>query len=128
MTNRHDTNSGFVVDITPVPKPRMTRRDKWAKRDCVVRYFAFSQELNLKMPKDIDLNGYTLTFGIPMPKSWSKKKKAAHDGKPHKQRGDLDNYCKALLDALYLEDCHIHDVALKKVWARNGFILFEIDK
>ena len=126
MTKGHDTGHGFVIDIVPIPKPRMTRRDKWAKRKCVVKYFAFSDELNLKMPGLIDLNGYTLTFGLPMPKSWSEKKRLRMDGKPHTQRPDIDNICKGIFDALYLEDSHIHEIALKKVWARNGFILFEV--
>ena len=116
------------IDITPVSKPRMTRRDKWAKRPAVLRYWAFAEELNLKMPGLIDLNGYTLTFGLPMPKSWSKKKKERMAGKPHTQRPDIDNLCKSVLDALYLEDSHIHDIALKKVWSVNGFILFEVEQ
>ena len=117
------------INITPVPKPRMTRRDKWAKRACVLRYFAFSEELNLKLfswiDAGIDLNGYTLTFGLPMPKSWSKKKKLEMDGKPHKQTPDIDNLCKAVLDSLYLDDSHIHKIALEKVWAKDGFIRIE---
>ena len=120
-------NSWFEIYITPVPTPRMTRADRWKKRPAVLRYWAFADELRLKMPK-IDLNHYTLTFGIPMPKSWSKKKKLELDGKPHKQRPDIDNLCKSVLDALYLDDSHIHDIALKKIWSTKGFILFEIEK
>lgn len=115
------------VDITPVAKPRMTQRDKWAKRPSVMKYWAFSEELNLKI-KEIDLNGYKLTFGMPMPKSWSKKKKREMDGTAHKNRPDIDNLCKSVLDALFLEDSHIHEIALKKVWATNGYILFEVER
>ena len=115
------------IDITPCAKPRMTRRDRWAKRKCVLKYFAFSEELNLKMLGLIDLNGYTLTFGLPMPKSWSKKKRLEMDGQPHTQTPDIDNLCKALLDALYASDSGIHELALKKVWSTNGFILFEVE-
>ena len=31
-------------DITPVPKPRQTQRDKWKRRDVVMRYRAFADE------------------------------------------------------------------------------------
>ena len=32
-----------------------------------------------------------VSFIMPMPKSWSKKKRAAMDGKPHTARPDIDN-------------------------------------
>ena len=57
----------------------------------------------------------------------SKKKKAEFDGQPHTQTPDIDNLCKAILDALYQSDSGIHEIALKKVWSRNGFILFEVE-
>jgi len=116
-----------MVSITPVAKPRMTRSDRWKQRPAVLRYRAFSDELRLKTP-DMDLNYYTLTFGLPMPKSWSKKKKLEMDGQPHQQKPDIDNLCKSVLDALYLDDSHIHDINLKKVWTTNGFILFEASR
>ena len=31
--------------IKPVPKPRMTQRDAWDKRPCVLRYRAFKDEV-----------------------------------------------------------------------------------
>jgi len=31
--------------ITPVPKPRQTRSDKWKQRPCVMRYRAFADEV-----------------------------------------------------------------------------------
>lgn len=31
----------FSVVGTPVAKPRMTKRDKWAKRPCVMKYWAW---------------------------------------------------------------------------------------
>ena len=115
------------IDITPVPKPRQTRSDKWKQRPPVMRYRAFADELRLRVGR-IDLNGYTLTFGLPMPKSWSKKKKLEMDGQPHTQKPDIDNLCKSVLDALCpVSDSHIHEIALKKVWSKNGFILFEVE-
>ena len=101
----------------------MTRADKWKKRPATTRYWAFKDAVRLLMPKRLDLNYRHIEFGVPMPKSWSKKKKAAMRGKPHVQRPDLDNYLKALFDALYEEDCAIHCLAqVKKVWADKGYL------
>lgn len=76
--------------ITPVGKPRMTRADKWKQRPPVMRYRMFCDEARLhgiRVPE----NGAHITFVLPMPKSWSKKKRAAMDGQPHQQKPDLDN-------------------------------------
>ena len=113
------------LDITPVPKPRQTRSDKWKKRPSVLRYRAFADELRLRIGS-LDLNGCTVTFGLPMPKSWSKKKKNEMDGQPHTQTPDLDNLLKALGDALYSDDSGIHTLnGLKKVWSRDGYLLIK---
>ena len=65
------------VKITPVPKPRMTKSDRWKKRPCVVKYWDFKEELlYLFREQDIvvDKELY-IEFHLPMAKSWSKKKK-----------------------------------------------------
>ena len=107
--------------IIPVPKPRQTRSDKWKQRSCVMRYRAFADECRLF---DINvINGCKIVFEIPMPKSWSKKKKKLMDGKPHTQRPDIDNLLKALMDATLPEDSHIHFLdGVKKIWRNNGCI------
>jgi Holliday junction resolvase RusA-like endonuclease len=65
-----------------------------------------------------------LEFHIPMPKSWSKKKKAEMVGKPHQQTPDLDNFIKSL-DAIVPEDCGIWDIHAKKFWSITGRIYLE---
>lgn len=57
-----------------------------------------------------------------MPKSWSKKKKQEMDLQHHIQKPDIDNLCKAFLDANYSDDSHIHTIALVKRWAYQGMI------
>lgn len=116
------------LGITPVPKPRMTRKDKWQKppRPRVARYWAFAQEIKLKLPENYDLNFCEVTFCLPMPKSWSNKKKQEMAGKPHTQVPDLSNLLKALEDSLYADDSTIHTYAgLSKIWGRSGFIRIE---
>lgn len=107
--------------ITPVPKPRMTQSDKWKKRPVVLKYFAFKDEI-IKAGVVLNPEGQSVTFHIPMPKSWSKKKKTEMEGQYHKQRPDLDNYFKALGDAVYDDDSLICDVRMSKKWAYIGSI------
>lgn len=114
----------FMID--PVPKPRMTRSDKWKKRDCTDRYWAFKDELLLqaqgfKMPEC----NYHLKFFLRMPEGWSEKKKKEFDGKPHQQKPDKDNLEKAFLDSLCVEDKNIWDGRVSKFWSRKGYILIE---
>ncbi len=111
---------GMKWPITPVAKPRMTRADKWKKRPCVLKYWAFKDEIRLR---GVSVNNDNkITFHIPMPKSWSETKKVYTDGAPHTSRPDLDNLVKALLDAIFVEDAMIHKLYVSKVWARKGAI------
>lgn len=108
----------MILDIIPHPKPRMNQSDKWKKRPVVQKYWAFAEELRLKA----NLAGYILgdtiwiRFYLPMPKSWTKKKKAAMAGQPHQQKPDLDNLLKAFWDALADEDKHIYQIDHASKW------------
>ena len=44
------------------------------------------------------------------------------DGEPHKQTPDVDNLCKALLDAIYKNDSAVADIRITKIWGRAGMI------
>ena len=113
----------MIHDIVPVPKPRQTQADRWKKRPCVMRYRAFADECRAK---DVEIiNGSTVIFYLPMPKSWSKKKKALMLGKGHQQKPDVDNLLKAVMDAVLKEDCHIYDIHSQKFWAEKGRIYLE---
>jgi Holliday junction resolvase RusA-like endonuclease len=111
----------MLYNINPVSKPRMTQRDRWAKRDSVLRYFAFRDAFRPVMENLEPLEGIMVIFVIPMPKSWSEKKKLAMCGKPHKVRPDIDNFLKAILDCLS-EDKHIYQVVMEKRWGYTGSI------
>jgi len=111
----------MLYNINPVSKPRMTQRDRWAKRDSVLRYFAFRDAFRPVMENLEPLEGIMVIFVIPMPKSWSEKKKLAMCGEPHKVRPDIDNFLKAILDCLS-EDKHIYQVVMEKRWGYTGSI------
>tara|TARA_Y100001938_G_C8098468_1_gene439843 strand:+ start:563 stop:910 length:348 start_codon:yes stop_codon:yes gene_type:complete len=104
----------------------MTRSDAWKKRPCVLNYWAYKDELRLLMSKnkvDIDKEIYA-EFYIPMPKSWSKKKKDKFDGLEHEKRPDIDNLVKGVMDALFKEDSHVHTIYAKKFWSKTPKIVF----
>ena len=108
--------------IVPVPKPRMTQRDKFFKRPATAKYWHFVDLCKLNRIA-LPCFGAHVTFILPMPRSWSKKKKATMDGKPHMSRPDLSNLLKALEDAIYQEDSVIYDVHIEKRWGIEGKIL-----
>lgn len=109
--------------ITPCPAPRMTQSDKWNKRDCVVKYFAFKDAVKLH---GVTFEaGQGVTFVIPFPASYSKKKRQELLGKPHLLKPDRDNLEKALFDSLFENDSHIHMGASRKIWGEEGAIIIQ---
>lgn len=112
----------FTFNVTPVGKPRMTQRDKWKGRDCVLNYYAFKDQINLlanvqkfKLPDQ-----YIVHFYLPMPESWSQKKKFVMQGEPHQVKPDKDNLEKALMDSLRPgDDQKIWDSHSRKFWSSS---------
>jgi Holliday junction resolvase RusA-like endonuclease len=116
------TQAVLEVPVTPVAKPRMTQRDKWKKRPRVMAYRAYCDELRLRAGRYELPEQFHVVFQIPMPTSWSVKKRERMIGTPHRQRPDVDNLVKALADALCVDDSHLWDVRATKLWADHGSI------
>lgn len=117
-------------NIKPCPKPRMTRADRWKKRPIVLKYWDFCNELE-KQAFKLDYkpsDKVSLIFYIPMAKSWSKKKRDLMLGKPHKAKPDIDNLCKAFLDALLDEDSYVYSLSAEKYWSNEPSIVVLIDE
>ncbi len=126
----------YTFDITPVGKPRMTQSDQWktnpnhpdprkAQRPAVTQWFAFQRILQAlaynaryKITDRIDV-----VFFLPMPDSWSKKKKREMLGKPHQSKPDADNLMKAFKDSLAINDEQIWDERSRKFWGDKGSIM-----
>lgn len=106
--------------ITPVPKPRMTRSDRWQQRPVVMRYRAYGDELRLLLGHYQLPASVSLVFYLPMPNSWSSSKKERMANTPHQQRPDIDNLIKAVFDHLATEDSYIWQVGAVKLWAYTG--------
>ena len=60
--------------------------------------------------------GASVTFFIPVPPSWSKKKKKLHHGRFHQSTPDLNNLTKAFEDGLLAEDKQLAHYELSKRW------------
>ncbi len=110
--------------ITPVSAPRQVKSDVWNPSDHVLRYRAFRDECALRgvtiSPRDT-----SITFVLPMPASWSQKKKDAMRFMPHEQKPDLDNLIKALVDAAYrnADDGKVSSYGrTEKIWGDIGEI------
>lgn len=125
-TDLHNSTPLFDIPITIMGKPRMTQGDSWKNRDCVNRYWALKDELNLianvnkfKLPLT-----YHALIILPMPKSWSKKRKEKMNGKPHMQKPDKDNLEKTLCDCLPIvdekDDKAVWDSRVTKLWGKES--------
>ena len=115
--------SVITINVAPCSKPRITQADKWKKRPSVVKFFAFRDAIKQSTIHNIALESFDIEFYIQMPKSWSKKKKELHNGNPHKQRPDLDNYIKAWCDSVFEEDSVVWRFKASKRWTdKHGHI------
>lgn len=111
------TRKSFWYAIKPVAKPRMTRRDKWQTRPCVASYRVFKdccRDASVRLPA----SGATVIFCLPMPKSWSAKRRGEMDGTEHRQTPDLDNMIKALMDATRAQDSVVSSISAYKIWSQ----------
>lgn len=84
---------------------------------------ALAKQKNFKFPDQ----GACITFFIPVPKTWSQKKKKLYHGTLHQAKPDLDNLLKAATDSLLSEDKVVaHYGELCKVWVNLDYGWIEI--
>ena len=126
----------YLFDVIPVGAVRMTRSDKWKtnpnhidpmkrQRKAVKMYFDFknnlvAQALQMKFQLDEYVDA---VYFIPMPNSWSEKKKERMNGLPCKVKPDTDNITKAIKDALKKNDSDVWWEKAEKRWAYKGSII-----
>jgi Holliday junction resolvase RusA-like endonuclease len=103
----------------------MTRSDRWKKRKCVIKYWHFKDKLKRLFRENniVIKDELFIEFRLPMPKSWSKKKKKEYNGQFHDKRPDIDNLLKSVLDSLFEEDSHVHSVKARKLWSDEPCIV-----
>jgi len=126
----------YLFDVIPMGAVRMTQSDRWKlnpnhidpkkrQRKSVAAYFAFKLDLQLQAKKmGYELGEYLdAVYLIPMPNSWSEKKKDKMNGLPCKVRPDIDNLCKIVVDSLKSEDGDVWIIKSEKRWAYKGSII-----
>lgn len=122
----------YEFQLEPVSKPRQTQQDKWKQRPAVMAYRAFADALRAQagaLGFVLPVSGWSIAFYLPMPASWSKRKRAALDGQPHQQKPDCDNLLKAVMDALLEDDSVVWSIAgIEKRWAQEGRIVVRINQ
>lgn len=121
------------VDVDPMGKPRMTQKDKWARRPVVLRYWSFCDMIRLaarnvdgvnvqKEIEDAVIDHFLVEAIMPMPENWSEKKKQEMEGQPHRVKPDLDNAHKGVQDALLKDDSGVASIEATKSWGRKGYL------
>lgn len=108
----------IIIPGEPVAKPRQTKRDIWKPRPRVLKYRAWADKARAfcvgRVPDDPER--LVVVAYLPIPKSWTGKKKLAMRGQPHRQVPDSDNIIKAVCDALWKQDSGIWDEHIQKFW------------
>ena len=117
----------YRFDVVPVAAPRMTHADRWKRRPCVIKYFEYRDQVRaIAAEQGFTLpDQFSVTFYLAMPRSWSKRKKQAHDGKPHQAKPDADNLLKGWMDC-FGEDCAVWSVCASKVWSASPCVLLTV--
>ena len=116
------------LELVPMAAPRLSRRDAWAPSPAAARYFAYRAELCIlaKQAGYVPGDALSIIFYLPMPASWSQRKRRLMDGQPHQQKPDTDNLLKGFCDALLADDAHVWDMHARKRWAVVGAIEIEM--
>lgn len=134
-----NTRQYYLFDIVPMGAPRMSSSDRWRtnpnhedinkrQREIVTKYFRYKDNLNLQANKMNFTLGKFLdaVFIIPMPDSWSKKKKEQHNKTLCEVKPDTDNIIKGICDTFRKNDSDISKKHAEKRWGYVGsIIIFE---
>lgn len=131
-----------ILDVTPLTSVRTTQNDKIFFRipreklrpaglkrliriekynNYKVELLAESKRKRFNFPPE----GLCIKFFIPVPKSWTNKKKKLFHGKLHQSKPDLKNLLSAFEDGLLGEDKYIaHYGSMEKRWVNfeSGWI------
>lgn len=126
----------YLFDIIPMGAVRMTKSDTWKtnpnhvdprkrQRKAVCQYFNFKNTLiKQALLMDYKLGKFLeAVYFIPMPDSWSNKKKEKMNGMPHETKPDTDNITKGVKDALKKDDSDVWWEKAEKRWAFKGSII-----
>ena len=96
--------------LRPAGLKRLLRLEKY--NNYKVSLLAEAKRKNFAIPA----SGLSITFYLPCPPSWSKKKRKAHHGLLCQSKPDVDNLLKSFCDSLISEDKYIANISVTKRW------------
>jgi Holliday junction resolvase RusA-like endonuclease len=123
----------FNINPVPASRPRVTRWSTFYPK----KYTQFREDMGVLLSEHTqcpfkELIECHIELLIEMPKSWPKKKKESLEGKYCNNNSDLDNYAKAILDAMntivYDDDKQIVKLSISKRWGKDGKIVVELNE
>jgi Holliday junction resolvase RusA-like endonuclease len=126
----------YLFDVIPMGAPRLSQSDKWKinpnhidplkrQRKVVTNYYVFKNTLHYQAKQMQFELGKTLDalYLIPMPNTWSSKKKERMNGMPCEVKPDTDNITKGIKDTFRKNDSDIWYEKAEKRWAFKGSII-----
>lgn len=126
----------LFIPIIPMGAVRTTQRQKWVD-ERAKRYITYKQQIALFIKQQIKTTSEkpieaTVTFYMPIPNSWSQKKKERMNGSVHISKPDVDNLIKGVFDSLnkivWKDDNQVYEVHSKKVYSFNPGIEINIQE
>jgi Holliday junction resolvase RusA-like endonuclease len=128
-------NKLMINGIDPMGCVRMTRRGKFTSK-YAQRYLVYKKLISLSVRnqyKGKKLDGpinVVVKFIMPIPESWSGKKKREAIGKPHTKKPDIDNLLKGLFDSVnkivWIDDNQVYQTTVRKIYGETPGIEMEI--
>jgi Holliday junction resolvase RusA-like endonuclease len=114
-----------VIYCTPLGKPRMTQRDKWQSRPCVLRYRVWCDLLRLKVLKRTQKLTLHRPIALTIRAYFDPGRQ--HRTGPHTLKPDSDNVAKACCDALFQNDEMVYKLTIQKLWCDGGSPRVELE-
>lgn len=124
----------LFIPIVPMGAVRTTQKQKFVD-ERAKRYLSYKRDIalltkqHIKTPSEHPIMA-DITFYMPMPTSWSGKKKERFNGAVHRSKPDIDNMVKGCFDSLnkiaWQDDNQVYEVHARKLYSYNPGIGIEI--
>lgn len=127
----------IFLPIEPMGAVRTTQKQKFVD-ERAKRYYQYKQDIKTMamarrlrpIEKGVGAS-VDVTFYMPIPRSWSQKKRDEHKGKPHLIKSDIDNLVKGFFDSLnkvaWYDDSQVYEVKSRKFYSDEPGIEFRIE-
>ncbi len=119
----------FFVHGKPFPdqRPRVARNGGIIPNQNVIEWKELVERVGLRymtvMAPLLEPVELKLVFHMPIPESWSRKRRDDAAGTAHAKKPDVDNLAKAVMDALngvvWQDDAQVTSLNVRKVYARE---------